>query len=76
MKTRLTEKKARRDIEDFRDVPLCHVSLAHRLRGFQPNTYTFTKALAERLVEDEANDLPAVIARPSVGRILHKLVSA
>lgn len=37
------------------------------MRGFQPNTYTFTKALAERLMEDASEDLPVIITRPSIG---------
>lgn len=36
------------------------------LLGKYPNTYTFTKALAEQLLHEEASDLPLVIVRPSV----------
>ncbi|KAJ0175829.1 hypothetical protein K1T71_008988 [Dendrolimus kikuchii] len=32
----------------------------------QPNTYTFTKALAETLVERNRGDLPTIIIRPSI----------
>lgn len=32
----------------------------------RPNTYTFTKALAENLLKDEASDLPVAIIRPSI----------
>jgi hypothetical protein len=32
-----------------------------------PNTYTFTKSLAEHVVKDLGEDLPVVIFRPSVG---------
>lgn len=35
-----------------------------------PNTYTFTKRLAEILVRDEYENLPIVIARPSIGKPL------
>jgi len=31
-----------------------------------PNTYTFTKAIAERLLLDERGHVPAVIFRPSI----------
>ncbi|BES91215.1 Male sterility protein [Nesidiocoris tenuis] len=32
----------------------------------QPNTYTFSKSLAENIVSEASNELPAVIVRPSV----------
>ncbi|XP_023955148.1 putative fatty acyl-CoA reductase CG5065 [Bicyclus anynana] len=32
----------------------------------RPNTYTFTKALAENLVADNHGDVPAIIVRPSI----------
>ena len=32
----------------------------------RPNTYTYSKSLAEQVVLEEANDLPAVIVRPSI----------
>ena len=34
--------------------------------GKWPNTYTFTKAIAERLLLDEKGHVPAVIFRPSI----------
>jgi len=34
--------------------------------GVFPNTYTFTKAMAERVIEEKASDLPVVIMRPSI----------
>ncbi|CAL7951768.1 unnamed protein product [Xylocopa violacea] len=36
------------------------------LIGKRPNTYTFTKALAERLLQAESGYLPVVIVRPSI----------
>ena len=42
-------------------------SLCSRILGFQPNTYTFSKALAESVVNDARNDIPAIIYRPAVG---------
>lgn len=36
--------------------------------GFQPNTYLFTKALAEKLMDDASRDLPVIVTRPSIGR--------
>lgn len=38
------------------------------LIGCRPNTYTFTKALAESMLEIEAKSLPVAIVRPSIGR--------
>lgn len=35
-----------------------------------PNTYTYSKRLAEMLVRDEYPNLPIVIARPSIGKFL------
>ncbi|XP_034238485.1 fatty acyl-CoA reductase 1-like, partial [Thrips palmi] len=39
---------------------------ATQLIGDRPNTYTFTKALAESLLVEEAADLPLAIVRPSI----------
>ena len=39
----------------------------YRLLGSRPNTYTFTKALAESLIASEKGDLPVTIVRPSIG---------
>ena len=36
-------------------------------RGF-PNTYTFTKFLAENIVDNEGKNLPRAIVRPSIGK--------
>lgn len=36
------------------------------LLGHFPNTYTFTKKMAEKMLEMEAGDLPLVIVRPSI----------
>lgn len=35
-----------------------------------PNTYTFTKRLAETVVAEYGNELPIVIVRPSIGTVL------
>lgn len=40
--------------------------LKTRLLGEKPNTYTYTKALAEWLLIKSARDLPVVICRPSI----------
>lgn len=37
-----------------------------------PNTYTFTKQLAENLVMKELAGLPAAIVRPSIGECAHE----
>ena len=34
--------------------------------GERPNTYTFTKAIAEQLVKEDRGDLPLSIVRPSI----------
>ncbi|EFA04974.1 Putative fatty acyl-CoA reductase CG5065-like Protein [Tribolium castaneum] len=41
-------------------------SLTSRLVGNRPNTYTFTKALAECWLKENKGDLPLVIVRPSI----------
>lgn len=40
---------------------------AHRLLKGLPNTYAYTKALTEDLVNSYAGRLPIVITRPSIG---------
>jgi len=41
-------------------------SFTKPLIGKYPNTYTFTKALAESMLEEHAKDLPLLIVRPSI----------
>ncbi|KAK9886421.1 hypothetical protein WA026_016701 [Henosepilachna vigintioctopunctata] len=41
-------------------------TLTDKLIGDRPNTYTFTKALAESWLKDNKGDLPLVIVRPSI----------
>lgn len=43
-----------------------------RLVGKRPNTYTFTKALAEQLIEEEREELPISIVRPSIVVAAHE----
>lgn len=50
----------------FRSVLLLP-SRAHRLLKGLPNTYAYTKALTEDLVNSYAGRLPIVITRPSIG---------
>ncbi|XP_034234668.1 fatty acyl-CoA reductase 1-like [Thrips palmi] len=40
--------------------------LTHKILGFQPNTYTFSKALAENVINDARHDVPVMIFRPAV----------
>ncbi|KDR11037.1 putative fatty acyl-CoA reductase CG5065 [Zootermopsis nevadensis] len=40
--------------------------VAQRLQGKHPNTYTLTKAMAEWVVAEQADDIPAAIVRPSI----------
>ena len=44
--------------------------IAPSLLGPHPNTYTYTKRLAELLVRSEASSLPVCIVRPSIGKLL------
>ncbi|KAL1489440.1 hypothetical protein ABEB36_014334 [Hypothenemus hampei] len=41
-------------------------SLTPKLVGKRPNTYTFTKALAECWLKENKGDLPLVVVRPSI----------
>ena len=41
-------------------------ALTSKLIGSRPNTYTYTKAMAEALLIEEAKDLPIAIIRPSI----------
>jgi hypothetical protein len=45
--------------------PLCYF---HRIIGNRPNTYTFTKALAEHVLVEQSGNLPVAIVRPSIGK--------
>jgi len=40
--------------------------LTAKIIADRPNTYTFTKALAEYVISQEAKDLPLAIVRPSI----------
>lgn len=41
-------------------------SLTPHLIGKRPNTYTFTKSLAEHVLLQEADNIPIAIFRPSI----------
>ena len=41
-------------------------SITSKIVGNRPNTYTFTKALAEYVLMQEADGLPYCIVRPSI----------
>lgn len=43
-------------------------AITPKLLGPHPNTYTYTKRLAEILVRSEAANLPVCIVRPSIGK--------
>ncbi len=47
--------------ETYVSLPICF-----RLVGNCPNTYTYTKALAEQLLEKRCGSVPLVIVRPSI----------
>lgn len=42
--------------------------LNFRILGNLPNTYIFSKSLAEHVVKDLGQNLPIVIIRPSIGK--------
>jgi hypothetical protein len=48
--------------------------LLFRFLGNLPNTYTFSKSLAEHVVKDLGEDFPVVIFRPSVGECLREML--
>lgn len=39
--------------------------------GSFPNTYTFSKLLAEQIINDESANMPMVIFRPSIGKYIN-----
>ncbi|XP_014670154.1 PREDICTED: fatty acyl-CoA reductase 1-like [Priapulus caudatus] len=47
------------------DDDMCDAVTSHLL-GSRPNTYTYTKALAEHLVAEGRGDIPTAIIRPSI----------
>ncbi len=45
--------------------PFSHL-FYYRLVGTCPNTYIYTKSVAEQLLKEEKGDIPLVIVRPSI----------
>lgn len=46
-----------------------HVLLSRcRLLGKWPNTYAYTKAVAEHVIREEAGNLPVGMFRPAIGK--------
>lgn len=43
------------------------IRVIYRYLGTMPNTYTFTKRLAEQVISDYSESLPCAIIRPSIG---------
>ncbi|KAJ1525888.1 hypothetical protein ONE63_009079 [Megalurothrips usitatus] len=41
-------------------------AVSRKILDFQPNTYTFSKALAENIINDHRDDIPIIIYRPAV----------
>lgn len=54
-------------MDNYTDVQL--EKIAGDLMGDGPNTYTFTKALAERYVMNNSLNLPVAIFRPAIGKL-------
>lgn len=48
------------------------VSITPKLIGKRPNTYTFTKSLAEEIVRQDGQGLPVAIMRPSIIGAMYK----
>ena len=46
-----------------------------KLLGHHPNTYTFTKALAEALVNNASDYLPTMILRPSLSKLINVYIN-
>jgi nucleoside-diphosphate-sugar epimerase len=46
--------------------PVCRFLDSVRLVGKRPNTYTYTKALAEHLLLEECGSIPLAIVRPTI----------
>ena len=42
------------------------MALTEKIIGDKPNTYTYTKQLAEWVLREEGGDLPLAIVRPSI----------
>jgi len=40
------------------------------MQGKHPNTYTMTKAMAEWVVAEQADEIPTAIVRPSIGNVV------
>lgn len=51
--------------EDFDEVK------CKEMIGNHPNTYTFTKNLAENLIMSDMSGFPAAIVRPSIGKLMN-----
>jgi len=47
-----------------------HTSITPDLLKPHPNTYTYSKRLAELLVRDHYETMPVIIARPSIGKFI------
>lgn len=45
-------------------------AIEKKLLNFHPNTYTYSKRLAENLIRNEYNNMPVAIARPSIGILI------
>lgn len=43
--------------------------IGEKLQPKHPNTYTVTKAMAEWMVAEYADDIPVAVVRPSIGKL-------
>lgn len=46
-----------------------HVSFFYRLIGVWPNSYVYSKAIAENLLLTKGKDLPVGLFRPTIGKL-------
>lgn len=70
---RMIELAERVDRKEFCEDTL--ITLTPKIIRPWPNTYSFTKALCEDMVKDYGEQLPIVVVRPSIGKLLCHVLS-
>jgi nucleoside-diphosphate-sugar epimerase len=70
------EKCTKRSVSYYKAKQLLTLALCaiYSLIGEHPNTYTFSKQLAEHLLFEEREHIKVAIVRPSIGKIFNKLM--
>lgn len=49
------------------------MNLNFRVLGDWPNTYAFTKAVAEQIVQTRSGNLPIGVFRPAIGKFYYSI---